>query len=537
MKKIIIVVSIIVIIVGAFLGFKGIFGRKDLSYEIVSVAKGEIVESISVNGAVIPAQQIDLQFEASGKIKSITAEVGDEVFSGQLLISLDSSEISAQVSASMVALDITKIRLDQVLAGNRPEDIQIYQTAVDKAEIDLENRTQALVDAQEDAENNLDAVYQSALNAVNTAYTTADQALLITIAGARQKYFNNYSTQINIGVREKEDIAKTDLSLSEDYLETAEINPTHSNIDLALNSILTALNSISDTLTVLRGALNNPLISVSVLSSDEAGVEAERTAINSKITSLVSAKQNISSTKINNQIRINTAQSNIDTAESVLQSAKDQLALRQAGPVLSDINLAQAQVRQAQANLWQVQARLDKMTLCAPVSGIITVIEKEQGEMAFASSPIISMISSNHFQIEANVSETEISKLELSDKVEMTLDALGPDEKFVGQVIKINPAETVVSGVIYYKITSVFDTEDKRIKSGMTVNLDIQTDKKENVLYLPYYTIKEKDGQKYVQILEDEVLKEKIIKVGLQGETMVEIIEGLSEGDKVAVEK
>jgi len=64
----------------------------------------------------------------------------------------------------------------------------------------------------------------------------------------------------------------------------------------------------------------------------------------------------------------------------------------------------------------------------------------------------------------------------------MTLDALGPDEKFAGQIIKINPAETVVSGVIYYQITSIFDAEDERIKSGMTVNLDIETDKRKRFI-------------------------------------------------------
>jgi multidrug efflux pump subunit AcrA (membrane-fusion protein) len=91
--------------------------------------------------------------------------------------------------------------------------------------------------------------------------------------------------------------------------------------------------------------------------------------------------------------------------------------------------------------------------------------------------------------------------------------------------------------VIYYKATSVFDVEDARIKSGMTVNLDIQTDKKEDVLYLPYYVVKERNGDRYVQVLENGKLKEKIIKTGLEGETMIEIIEGLAEGEKVVVAK
>ncbi|MBU1290024.1 efflux RND transporter periplasmic adaptor subunit, partial [Patescibacteria group bacterium] len=148
----------------------------------------------------------------------------------------------------------------------------------------------------------------------------------------------------------------------------------------------------------------------------------------------------------------------------------------------------------------------------------------------------VSMINSGRFQIEANISETEIAKVDLGDKVEMTLDALGPAEKFVGEIIKIDPAETIISGVIYYKITSVFDVEDGRIKSGMTVNLDIQTDKKENVLYLPYYVVKGINGDKFVNLLKDGEVVELIIKTGLEGENRIEIVEGLEEGEEVVME-
>jgi len=167
----------------------------------------------------------------------------------------------------------------------------------------------------------------------------------------------------------------------------------------------------------------------------------------------------------------------------------------------------------------------------------VTKQEAKVGEIIAANVIQISLLSTAKFEIEANVSENEIAKVNLGDKVEMTLDALGPTEKFNGRIIKIDPAETIVSGVIYYKITSVFDAEDERIKPGMTVNIDIQTDKKENVLYLPYYTVKEKNGEKYVQILENNKIKEKIVKTGLEGDTMVEIIEGLAEGEKVVVAK
>jgi len=340
-----------------------------------------------------------------------------------------------------------------------------------------------------------------------------------------------------LNVKDKENVIKKDLSSAEDYLSLTDDNPNYDNIDLVLDEMTIAVKSARDALAYLRTALDDPGVSSSVSSTDETSVDTQRASIDSELISLTSAEQKISSTEIDNQTNINAAQSNFETAEAALKKAQDELAAEQAGPRQVDIDLAQAEVRQAQANLRQSQEKINKAILRAPLAGIITAVDKEQGEIAQANSTIVSMIGSGNFQIEANVSETEIAKVNIGDIIEMTLDALGPDEEFPGRLIKIDPAETVVSGVIYYKVTSVFEVEDERIKSGMTVNLDIQTDKKENVLSLPYYLIKEKNGQKYVFVLEDEEIKEKVIKTGLEGETGVEIIEGLAEGESVVVER
>ncbi|MBL7155091.1 MAG: efflux RND transporter periplasmic adaptor subunit [Candidatus Portnoybacteria bacterium] len=536
MKKIIIVASIIVIIIGGYFGLRAIFGSKDSDYQTVEVTRGEVIDLVSVTGTVISAKEIDLQFEKAGKIRKVEIEVGDQVSIGQVLVRLDTAELNAQVQANQAALEIAQAKLDQTLAGAKPEDIQVYQAAVVKAEVDVTNKEQALIDANDDADNDLEEAYGDALDVVKTAYTVADQALLIIYADIRNDYFNG-TNQISFNVQEKEDIAENDLSLAKNYLETAEADANYENIGLALTKMNKAITSIRDALAYLRSALDDSSVSNTVSSADETSVDTERANIDGELVNITSAEQTISSTKVTNQTNINTAQSDLETSEAALKKAQDELTAEQAGPRQIDIDLAQAEVRQAQANLRQAQEKINKSILRAPVAGVITLIEKEEGEMAQANQIIVSMIGAGHFQIEANVSETEIAKVNIGDMVSMTLDALGPEEKFAGRLIKIDPAETVVSGVIYYKVTSVFDAEDERIKSGMTVNLDIQTAQKENVLSLPYYLIKEKNGQKYVLVLEGKEIKEKNIKIGLEGETGVEIIEGLIEGEKVVMER
>ncbi|MBU1177517.1 MAG: efflux RND transporter periplasmic adaptor subunit [Patescibacteria group bacterium] len=534
MKKFIIITSIIVILIGGYFIYKAI-SDKNTSYTLIPVSKGEVVQTVSVTGTVIPAKQIDLQFENQGKINKIYKKVGNEVLAGDILIALNTGELNAQYQSSKAGLDITQAKLAQILAGSRIEDIQVYQAAVDNAKVNVTNKEKALIDAQEDADYGLMMAYEDALDIIKTSYTVADQALLIVFAGIRQEYFNGNS-QIATGVKDKENIAKNDLSLAKNSLDIAEVNSSYDNIDSALKEMKTAVTSVRNALAYIRAALDDPSIENLVSTADKTSINTERASIDTELVSLTTAEQDISSVKVTNKTDINTAQSNLDTAESALKKAEDELILKKAGPRQEDINLAQAEVNQARANLLQIQEKINKMTLISPVNGIITNIEKEEGETVQANSIIISMISNGSFQIEANISETEIAKVNLNDKSKMTLDALNLDDEFTGQIIGINPAETIVSGVIYYKITCVFDAEDSRIKSGMTVNLDIETDKKENVLYLPYYLIKESNGRKYVNVLEGEEIKEKTIKTGLEGESNIEIIEGLKEGEDVVSE-
>ena len=84
--------------------------------------------------------------------------------------------------------------------------------------------------------------------------------------------------------------------------------------------------------------------------------------------------------------------------------------------------------------------------------------------------------------------------------VDMTFDAF-PGETFTGKVFYIDPAETIESGVVDYLVKVSFDTPDPRIKSGLTANLDINTQTNQNALILPQYAIIQNASGTFVEIL------------------------------------
>lgn len=92
----------------------------------------------------------------------------------------------------------------------------------------------------------------------------------------------------------------------------------------------------------------------------------------------------------------------------------------------------------------------------------------------------------------------------------------------------------MIEGVPTYKVTLQFDEKDERIKSGMTANLDITTNRHDNAISVSQRAIITKNNEKFVRVLEGQTIKEKPVKVGIKGsDGNIEITEGLIEGEKV----
>ena len=140
----------------------------------------------------------------------------------------------------------------------------------------------------------------------------------------------------------------------------------------------------------------------------------------------------------------------------------------------------------------------------------------------------------------------------LKQPAQITLDALGQDRIFSAEVTAIDPAQTVISDVVYYKVTlqiegkyrqdktvdMVVSADDlKEIRPGMTANVTISTAYKEGALMIPERAIIERGGVKYVRVITDlkkGLFEEREVKTGLRGgDAQIEIIDGLHDGDQI----
>lgn len=511
-----ITVAVIVILMGA-IGY-WIFGpRKAAEPNYVIARRGDLRQEVSVTGHVKPAESVDLAFERGGKVARVNVHVADSVKSGQILVSLENGDTSAQLLQAEASLDAAKAKLDELKKGTRPEQISLDRSALQNA------KDQAVADLQND--------YDAALTAMNSAASVSKNALLVLTDiqfshyGGTDQDSNSIIDAKAAAVLELLGVANAGRSASSmissfsggafGLVQTAAANPTHENIDNALDKLLLAMQKVRDALYVVP-------VTNDFTATEKTNLNTEKTNINTQITTVSGKQQAIAVQKAAN--------------DSAIAAAEQTLNLALAGSAPEQIAAQEANVKSAEANVQNYAALLAKTIIKSPINGIVTKQEAKIGEITTAGTVVVSVISEKQFEIEAFVSEADIAKVSVGNTASITLDAYGNDVVFRAAVIKIDPSETVLEGVSTYKTTFQFAEEDTRIKSGMTANIDILTATVKDVIAVPQRVVYAKNGDKYVQILDGKNIREVKVKTGLRGnDGYIEIKDGMSESDKVII--
>jgi len=513
-------------------------------YEFIVAEKNDLVQEVSVTGRVQPAESVDLAFETAGKVSQVAVAIGDKVKARQLLVRLESSELSAQLREAIANLEIEQATLRELQEGTRPEEIQIAKTKVNNAQRAIESLKQNLENVQEKAAADLQKAYDDALTAAQTAVTVGKTALL-TLTDIQYAYFvgtdqdsatiANAKAQAVVTLLGAEDAGRwvTDFLSTLDggafgVVQSAISNPSHASTDGALIEARDGLSKVKDALgSVPVGALT---------STEKTDLGTEKNNITSQLATLSAKQQAIAVQKATNASAVASAEAQVTDAQNTYDTAQDDLTLKRAGTVPEKILAQKAKVQSVEAHFHKFQAQIAKTQLTSPIDGIVTKQDAKVGEIVAANTSIVSLISEAIFEIEADIPEADIAKLHVGDQGKVTLDAYGPDLVFDVTVIAIDPAETIIEGVATYQTTLQFVEEDERIRSGMTANIEILTARREGVIAVPQRAVITKDGRKVVRVLKGEEILEVEVQTGLRGsDGNVEIVEGVGEGERVII--
>jgi HlyD family secretion protein len=274
------------------------------------------------------------------------------------------------------------------------------------------------------------------------------------------------------------------------------------------------------------------------------------------------------------QAQVDQARANVASASANYQKIKSLVAYDKANYARyksmyakryvskNDLDLLEATYRQDSANLNAMAASIaqNKATLrnnltnlrytkiISPVNGVVVSRAVDVGQTVAASfqTPTLFTVAQDltKMQIEVSVSEADIGRVRQGQNVEYSLDGY-PNDTFYGKVTQVRISPTTVSNVVTYTVIVSVDNDDGKLKPGMTANVSIITDKKEDALCVDnaalIYTPKAiTGGKKYKEqgiwvLRENKPVRIKI-KTGLADSDSTEVISNeLREGDEVII--
>jgi len=504
-KRIIIfILSVVAIIVGVLFGF--VFRPVTrVPQEIFVVERGSIAQEVVVTGRVKATEDVNLAFERGGKIKNVNVKIGDIVSPGQALAYLDISELQAQLLQAEANVSAEMARLEELKKGNRPEEIQIKESELKKAQQDLRNLYGSILDVENDA-------YIKADDAVRSK---TDSLFLNDDSENPELTFTTNDAQVQIDAVSLRKVAGNALTLWKKNISATQSSSTD-ELDALLIKSENSLSSIRDFL--LRS-----------LDAANAAINIPQATIDSYKTNLGIARTNVNlaSSAITNQKQLISAQ------RVVVERISNELVLAMAGATPEALAAQEAQLMQVQANVAVIRAQIAKATLMSPIRGTVTKQDAKAGEIVAPNISLVSVISDKNLEIEANIPEVDIGNVAVGNIVHITLDAF-PNEQFLGKISYIDPAETVKDGVVNFKVTILFNESNEKIRSGFTANLTIETKRKENILVIPQFVVIENDSGAFVKKWSNKTITDVQVILGVRNNMgKVEVISGLSQGDTV----
>ncbi len=532
----------------------------------------DLEQTVLTTGQVASETNLNLSFQAGGVVEQIPVTTGSQVKAGDVLASLDRSNAMASLTSANGQLAQANANYRKVLAGATPEQLNVSQRAVDSALVAYENALSQLTTVKNSTATAISQA-QATLDDLQSPTTMSDNkrsAIVITIANqlAAVKSDLDKEKQIIDDNNLKDVFGAADslsvpnfknansqvqplLDKANISLASAQAYKSDDNIYQAVIDALAALNQNINALNYCYIALQNSVVgsqfSQTQMDSYKATISAAISNENSGITLIKSSRQALTdaltaaanalaNSKLSATSQINSAQNSINSAKAALQQSQAALTQLKAKAQPADIEAAQAQILSAQGAVEAAQTALDNTVIKAPVDGTITLIDTKVGQQATAMKPIITLQNINTLHTEAYVSESNVASLKIGQSVDYTFDALGPDRHFSGNILTIDPASTVISGVVNYLVKASLPNIPE-VKPGMTVNMTILIATRQNALAVTSSAVINKDGEQYVRVIDNPDTKtyhQVKVTTGLQADGgLVEILSGLTNGQEI----
>ncbi|MDD7796173.1 efflux RND transporter periplasmic adaptor subunit [Clostridium sp. 'White wine YQ'] len=484
-KYIVAAVVVIAVATGGYVGYNKFFASKatatSAQYMTVSATKTNIAVNVQGTGAAFAGTTKDISANNNGTLTGLNVKVGDTVKAGDTLFVSDSQDVKQNLDKAKSNLDKAN---SQSSASNTNSQVADAQAAVNQAQSELTQAT----------------------NRLNSMTSTSPVSGNVTA-----------------------------------------VNDSNGDYVGAGKPILTITDS--------NGKV------VQVTANNSGTIEG----LSVTVGSAVSAGQKLFTTD-NQDLKnaVSSAQDDLNKAKSALSSAQRQSSSSSDTSGVSD---AQSQYNSA-------SEQVSKMTVTSPIDGVVTQENNANGDDVQSGKSVLTVVDPSSIKVKVAIDEMDINKVKVGQKAQIKFDAIS-DKTFDGSVESIALTGASNNNVTTYDVVvSVANPTD--IKIGMNANVNISVENKDDVLAVPTEALVDRNGTKYVMVESASGAANSSnnssnnsansnqkgsysgggnsgraggrmggtysgagrlveVKTGIQNENYVEILDGLTEGEKVLI--
>ncbi|AGF78711.1 RND family efflux transporter, MFP subunit [Desulfocapsa sulfexigens DSM 10523] len=465
--------SLILLVLGYLVFFSKESGQEIKTSEqaFFSVRQGALMIDVTQAGTIRPREQIILKNEVEGQtVILFLIDEGTEVKKGDLLVELDASQLEDQ----RVNQQIQVINAEATFINGR-ENLEVVKNQaladVDQATLDLEFARQDLIQYQEGEYPKLEKEAKAKITLAEETLTNAKN----TFEWSKKIYEEKY-------------ISETELKRDE----------------LAWQKVRLDLDLANDALDLL---------------------------------------QNFTVKR-----RMAELESNLRQTTMALERVKRKVS--------ADIAQAEAKLKASQAEYQQQQDKLDKITvqigktkIYAPMEGTVIYATStkinwrsseeplDEGQAVRERQELIHLPTTSSYNAEVKIHESRLEKIRIGLPVRITIDAL-PDRTFTGTVASIAPLPDPTSTFMnpdlkVYNSVIHIDGNGQGLRNGMSCQAEIIIDQFDNAIYVPVQAVIQQNGKPTVFVVRDNRFIVRQVKIGMDNNRMVHVLEGLQPGENV----
>lgn len=478
------------------------------TYTEETVQVRNVATYLTFSGNVEAVSDATIKPKVSKTVTAVNVSIGDEVKKGDVIATLDDSEIQRSIKKQEASLSNTEL--------NNFYSIRDSQKKYDNYKADLENGQNSQI--------------MSAANSVENARTSYEQAKE-TYERNKMELENNMDSSV---ISSNQKVASAKQALDDANHDYADNEAKIRGYD----------KGVANAESIYGEDSSEAANAQKELESAEEKNDSLQKAIDNAQTNYDNAVNDLLMSYYTSNVNLNSDYENMQQKYTAYQQAQAsyEIAVKSASETLQDYadslekTQATSNTTTATVELEALYDQLEDYKITAPIDGVITVLNINVGDSASTSDTAAEVTNYDKMKVQIKIDEDNISALDNGTEVTVSVDAL--NKTYKGTIENMSKKATVSNNVSYFTADVTFDADDD-IRSGLSAEVKYLLNGVENVVSVSMSALNyNTDNTAYVLVGGNASnAQQRNVTLGISNGTYVEIKDGLAEGETVLVKQ